>query len=84
MSSNTALLNWIKSPDRTKSELMDAHTEYSADGHLLDAIEAQLDMCCPHWNDKPKPVIRMRPLTEDEVMAQIDAAFEKVGETHGD
>jgi hypothetical protein len=84
MASQTALLNWIQNPERTKLELMNSRKEHSADGSLLDAIEAQLYLRWPNWKDLPKPFIRKRKLTEDELMAQIDAALENVGETHGD
>lgn len=65
------------SPERTKSELIDALKEHSADGQLLDVIEAQLDKRWPHWKEKQKIDIRRRTLTEAEVMAQIDSALER-------
>ena len=76
MSTQTPLMNWIKAPERTKTELVKSLQEHLADGYLLDAIQNHLDAKYPYWDEKPSTVIRRRALNKAEVMAQIDSALE--------
>lgn len=60
---NYAELNWIKHPERTMQQLIEARKKCD-DGELKDAIEEILDQRFPNWQNKDAGLVASRQKTQ--------------------